>query len=112
MTHRPPLSTHDSPLTTHQSPLRVAIYYNLPSRLTPADEAASEAGVLDQTEAFRAALAARGHDVHLVGVGYEIGPPLAALQSIMPDVVVNFCEAFAGSSRLQPPAGGLLSLLL
>src|SRR3972149_4734011 len=44
MTHRPPLSTHDSPLTTHQSPLRVAIYYNLPSRLTPADEAASEAG--------------------------------------------------------------------
>ena len=111
MTHRPPLSTHDSPLTTHQSPLRVAIYYNLPSRLTPADEAASEAGVLDQTEAFRAALAARGHEVHLVGVGYEIGPPLAALQSIMPDVVVNFCEAFAGSSRLEAPAGGLLELL-
>src|SRR5438045_4193197 len=91
--------------------LKVAVIYNAPT--LPADSAdyASESGVLESVTAYAAALRAARHEVHEIAVGESAVELLKALNRAKCDVVVNFCESFAGSSAGEPHVAALLELL-
>ncbi len=92
--------------------MRVLILYN--EALLSADDpdAASERGVLASVEAVREGLAAGGHAVERLALGRSIDPLLEAARSAArPEVVVNFCEGFAGDPSLESQVVSLLELL-
>jgi D-alanine-D-alanine ligase len=90
---------------------RVAILYNEP--VLPGDhpDSASEAGVLESVEAFGAALGTAGFEVTPLGIGRSVVKLVERLTNKRPDVVVNFCEGFAGRSAGEIYVAGLLELL-
>lgn len=91
--------------------MNVLLLYNEP--LLPPHHAdyASEAGVLESVEAFAAVLTPCGHNVRRVAVRDSIATLVADLSHGRPDVVVNFCEGFAGQSGGEVYVAGLLELL-
>jgi D-alanine-D-alanine ligase len=92
--------------------MRVLILYNAP-RLAAADaDAASERGVLASVEAIDLALVSRGHMVARLAVDDAIDSLLDLSRGRdRSDVVVNFCEGFAGDSALEANVAALLELL-
>ena len=92
--------------------MRILILYNSPLLDPDHRDYAQEAGVLESVDAVEAALAPRGHAIERLGLATDFEPlvKLARGQS-RPDVVVNFCEGFAGRPELEPQAAGLLDLL-
>lgn len=92
--------------------MRILILYNAPLLKPEHRDYAQEAGVLESVDAVSAALAPGGHTIQRLGLASDVEPlvQLARGQS-RPDVVVNFCEGFAGRPELEPHAAGLLDLL-
>ncbi|MGE0610311.1 MAG: hypothetical protein AB7O62_24695 [Pirellulales bacterium] len=91
--------------------MRVTILYNTPALLPDDPDYASEAGVLESVEAAEAALRSAGHEVARLGTGSSAAMLLKQLEEARPDVVVNFCEGFAGSPAAEPDVASLLQLL-
>jgi D-alanine-D-alanine ligase len=92
--------------------MRILILYNAPLLDPDHPDYAQEAGVLESVEAVAAALAPKGHVIDRLGLANDVEPLVRmAHGSSRPDVVVNFCEGFAGSPALEPHAAGLLDLL-
>lgn len=91
--------------------MHVTILYNTPA--LPPDHAdyASEAGVLESVEAAERALQAAGHQTRRLGTGDSPAALIAELTTAPVDVVVNFCEGFAGAPGAEPYVTGLLDLL-
>jgi D-alanine-D-alanine ligase len=90
---------------------RVAILYNEPVLPQDHPDYASEAGVLESVEAFAAALGKANYEVMLLGIGPSLARLVDRLTYERPDVVVNFCEGFAGHSAGEAHVTGLLELL-
>src|SRR5205814_9050484 len=55
-------------------------------------------------------LLARGHDVLMVGVAEDLGPPLARLAKFEPKLVFNGCESFRGHARHEYVLAGVLEM--
>ena len=91
--------------------MNVAILYNEPTLPPGHRDFEQEAGVLESVAAFEAALAGAGHDVRRVGVGNSVRAVSERLSERRPDVVVNFCEAFAGETAGEPHLAALLEML-
>lgn len=91
--------------------MRVAVVYNLPT-LDPAHpDYASEAGVFASLDAIAGALAGHGHAVERVGIGRDYTPLVElAARPTRPEVIVNLCESFAGSSAAEAHFAALLEL--
>ena len=90
---------------------RIAILYNETVLSADHPDYASEAGVLESVEAFAAALAPAGHQVVRIGIGRSLIDFIERLSRERPDVVVNFCEGFAGYSGGEAYVTGILELL-
>src|SRR5438046_9397261 len=56
------------------------------------------------------ALLAKGHDVLMVGVAEELGPPLERLGKFQPKLVFNGCESFRGHARHEYALAGVLEM--
>ena len=56
------------------------------------------------------ALLGRGHDVLLVGVGEQLGPPLERLAAFQPKLVFNGCESFRGQARHEYALAAVLEM--
>src|SRR5919198_3434315 len=56
------------------------------------------------------ALLGRGHDVLLVGVGEQLGPPLERLAAFQPKLVFNGCESFRGAARHEYGLAAVLEM--
>jgi D-alanine-D-alanine ligase len=91
--------------------MRVAILYNEPVLPRDHPDYTSEAGVLESVEAFATALGAAGYDVHPLGITQSLAQVVERLTCERPDVMVNFCEGFAGRSGGEAYVTGLLELL-
>lgn len=92
--------------------MRILVVYNAPLLDSEHPNYAQEAGVLESVEAVAEALASRGHVVERLALARDVEPLVRlARGAARPDVVVNFCEGFAGRTDLEPHAAGLLDLL-
>ena len=92
--------------------MRILILHNAPLIDPDHLDYAQEAGVLESVEAVAEALASRGHDLDRLALARDVETLVQlARGSSRPDVVVNFCEGFAGRAELEPHAAGLLDLL-
>ncbi len=89
----------------------VAILYNEPTLPGGHRDFAQEAGVLESVAAFEAALGGSGHEVWRVGVGNSVEKLVARLGKRRPQVIVNFCEAFAGETAGEAHLAALIELL-
>jgi D-alanine-D-alanine ligase len=89
----------------------VAILYNEPTLPPGHREFVQEAGVLESVAAFDEALAIGAHEVCRLGVGDSVGAIVKRLGERRPDVIVNFCEAFAGETAAEPHLAALFELL-
>ena len=56
------------------------------------------------------ALMAKGHDVLMIGMGEELGPPLERLAQFQPKLVFNGCESFRGHARHEYALAGVLEM--
>jgi len=56
------------------------------------------------------ALMAGDHDVHMIGIGEEIGPLLERLAAVQPKLVFNGCEAFRGHARHEYAVAAVLDM--
>src|SRR5437773_893081 len=56
------------------------------------------------------ALLAKGHDVLMVGVAEDLGPPLERLAKFQPKLVFNGCESFRGHARHEYALAGVLEM--
>ncbi|MDZ4819028.1 MAG: GNAT family N-acetyltransferase [Planctomycetota bacterium] len=91
--------------------MRIAILYNQP-RLNASDaDAASEAGVLDSVAGFEQVCNAIDYETFRLPLANDLAELLARLTAESPDVVVNFCEEFAGSTANEAHVAALLELL-
>jgi len=90
------------------NPLNITILYNKPA--LPPDHPAygQEAGVLESVAAFRAALASAGHAVSEFALADSLGALIDAIAARRPDVIVNFCEEFGGTTAGEIYVAGLL----
>jgi D-alanine-D-alanine ligase len=61
--------------------------------------------------AFEAALGGSGHEVWRVGVGDSVEKLVARIGKRRPQVIVNFCEAFAGETAGEAHLAALFELL-
>ncbi len=91
--------------------MQVTILYNGPSLPTDHPDYASEAGVMDSVAAFEIALRAGGHVVDRLALESQIDGLLQHVEQRRPDVVVNFCESFAGQPSGEPYVASLLEML-
>lgn len=92
--------------------MRVLILYNAPSLAADAPDAASEVGVLESVEAFTQALKRAGHTLSTLALADELDPLVQLARGTeRPEVVVNFCESFAGEPDLEPHLAAALDLL-
>ncbi len=92
--------------------MRVLILYNAPLLAADSPDAASEAGVIESVDAFSLALLAAGHSVSQLALGDRLDHLLHLAQGPeQPEVVVNFCEGFAGDPGLEPHVAAVLELL-
>ena len=90
------------------NPQTITILYNKPAR--PPDHPAyeQEAGVLESVAAFREVLAADGHAVSEFELADSLRALIDAVESQRPDVIVNFCEEFGGTTAGEIYVAGLL----
>jgi len=88
--------------------VNITILYNKPAR--PPDHPAyeQEAGVLESVNAFREVLVADGHAVSEFALADSLGALIDAVDSQRPDVIVNFCEEFGGTTAGEIYVAGLL----
>src|SRR5438046_9471701 len=56
------------------------------------------------------ALLAKGHDVLMVGVAEDLGPPLERRATFQPKLVFNGCESFRGHARPEYALPGVLGM--
>ena len=56
------------------------------------------------------ALMAGDHDVHMIGIGEDIGPLLERLAAVQPKLVFNGCEAFRGHARHEYAVAAVLDM--
>jgi D-alanine-D-alanine ligase len=92
--------------------MQILIVHNAPSLDWRHADYASEAGVLDSVAAISEALVARGHRVRRLAIGGTVMPLFEAIgEPTWPDVVVNLCESFAGSSAGEAHFAALLELI-
>jgi D-alanine-D-alanine ligase len=86
----------------------ITILYNQPAR--PPDHPAydQEAGVLESVAAFRAALTAAGHAVSEFALADSLGALVEGVAARRPDIIVNFCEEFGGTTAGEIYVAGLL----
>lgn len=91
--------------------LQVVILYNTPALPEAHPDYASEAGVLESVQAAEHALQTAGHTVETLGLGDSTAQLIARMARSRPDVVVNFCEGFAGRPGAEPYVAGLLEML-
>src|SRR2546430_1848484 len=56
------------------------------------------------------ALIAGDHDVHLIGIGEDLGPVLEKLAAFQPKLVFNGCEVFRGHARHEYAVAALLDM--
>ena len=56
------------------------------------------------------ALLAKGHDVHLIGIGDDLNPMLEHLAAFQPKVVFNGVEAFRGTARHEYGVAAVLEM--
>ena len=56
------------------------------------------------------ALLANSHDVHMVGIGQEMGPLLEKLAAFGPKLVFNGCESFRGHARHEYAVAAVLDM--
>ena len=89
----------------------VAILYNEPVLPPEHGDFQQEAGVLESVAAFEGALGGSGHEVWRLGVGNSVQAVLERLSHRRPQVIVNFCEAFAGQTVGEPHLAALFELL-
>jgi D-alanine-D-alanine ligase len=102
----------ETPSNLPETPrLKVAVLYNAPTLSADSADYASESGVLESVVAFATALRAAGHSVHEIAAGESAAGVLKKLDRARLDVVVNFCESFAGVSSGEPHVAALLELL-
>jgi D-alanine-D-alanine ligase len=92
-------------------PLHVVLLYNAPVLKPEHPDFASEAGVLESVAAIGAQLRGSGHQVSELSAGDSVAALIEQLHQLQPDVVVNLCESFAGSSAGEPYLAALLELL-
>jgi D-alanine-D-alanine ligase len=99
--------------TSGKSPvkLKIGVIFNSPTAAANSAEYVSESGVLESVSAFAAALRETGHDVQEMAVGSSASALAQALAASHFDVVVNFCESFAGQSASEPHVAALFELL-
>ena len=88
--------------------LDITILYNKPT--LPPDHPAyeQEAGVLESVAAFRSALTAAGHAISEFALTDSLGALIDAVAARRPDVIVNFCEEFGGTTAGEIYVAGLL----
>src|SRR4051812_47981894 len=91
--------------------MNITILYNAPSLPSDHPDYASEAGVLDSVSAFEDALHGAGHGVDRYALQSKPHGLLQHLAVQKPDVVVNFCESFAGQPSGEPHVAALLEML-
>lgn len=89
----------------------VAILYNEPVLPPEHGDFQQEAGILESVAAFEGALGGSGHEVWRLGVGNSVQAVLERLSHRRPQVIVNFCEAFAGQTVGEPHLAALFELL-
>jgi D-alanine-D-alanine ligase len=86
----------------------ITILYNKPA-LPPSHPAyEQEAGVLESVAAFRTALIAAGHAVSEFALADSLGALIDEVAARRPDVIVNFCEEFGGTTAGEIYVAGLL----
>ena len=90
--------------------LPVIVLFNEASPSTRKEDSAAELGVLDSVGATVTALSRAGYSVETFGIGDEIEPLMRRLGE-GPAVVVNYCEAFRGSSKGESFVTGALELM-
>ncbi len=93
------------------SPVQVTILYNKPSRSTDDPAYEQEAGVLESVAAFRLALLAAGHELNEFGLGHRIRDLIDEVADCRPDVIVNFCEEFGGTTAGEMHVASVLETL-
>jgi D-alanine-D-alanine ligase len=88
--------------------VKITILYNKPARSPDHPAYEQEAGVLESVAAFREVLAADGHAVSEFALADSLGALIGAVESERPDVIVNFCEEFGGTTAGEIYVAGLL----
>jgi D-alanine-D-alanine ligase len=89
----------------------VAIVYNEPTLPPGHRDFEQEAGVLESVAAFEEALSGGGHEVWRLAVGDSVPALVERLCARRPQVIVNFCEAFAGKTAGEAHLAALFELL-
>ena len=91
-----------------KSPVNITIVYN--KQALPPDHPAyeQEAGVLESVAAFRSALIAAGHAVNEFALSDSLTALIDAVGAQRPEVIVNFCEEFGGTTAGEIYVAGLL----
>ena len=67
--------------------------------------------MLESVAALQAALGGSGHEVWRFGVGDSVGEIVGRLSQRRPQVIVNFCEAFAGETAGEVLLAAMFELL-
>jgi D-alanine-D-alanine ligase len=93
------------------TPMLITILYNEPVLPPDHPDYVSEAGVLESVDAFVESLGQHNQRLKRLAIGHSLAEFVAELSADRPDVVVNFCEGFAGHSRGEAYIAGLLELL-
>ncbi len=93
------------------SAVNVTILYNAPALPPDHPDYASEAGVLESVQAFDAVLRTAGHVVQRLALHDDVGELVDHVAAKRPDVVVNFCESFAGQPGGESHVAALLEML-
>ncbi|HEX3997259.1 MAG TPA: hypothetical protein VHX65_01795 [Pirellulales bacterium] len=88
--------------------MEIIILYNQPARSPGHPAYDQEAGVLESVAAFRSALLAAGHAVGEFALADSLSDLIDAVESRRPDVIVNFCEEFGGTTAGEIYVAGLL----
>lgn len=91
--------------------MRVLLLSNAPVLSSDHPDFASEAGVDDSLQAFAVALRAHGHEFRSLALGSSVQPLLTVVDDFRPEVLVNFCESFAGRVEAESYLAGFLELL-
>jgi D-alanine-D-alanine ligase len=88
----------------------VIVLFNEASPHTRREDQLAELGVLDAVGATVQALSRAGYSVETLGIGEDLRPLVERL-SRSPAVIVNYCEAFAGSAKGESLVAGVLELI-
>jgi D-alanine-D-alanine ligase len=92
------------------SSLPIVVLFNEASSHTRKEDQLAELGVLDSVGATVRALTEAGFSVETMGIGEDFWPLVQRLRR-SPAVVVNYCEAFAGSAKGESLIAGVLELV-